>query len=1101
MNKFLQIFFLFILSFTFAYSQTNIQIDSLENILKNTKNDTLKIKTSYKLGEYYKKHEPTKAFKYFRQGLDLSRRNNLNKYKAIGLSNLASVYHVSEKYTQALSLYNRAFKIFNTIKDTSNLGKIHLKIANIFLNQNIYDSALIHTLNAENYFKTINDTSGIKDAYFLVGEISFEYKNYKQALEYYNDALKHSLKNKEPKKICNIYLKISKIYCTKKNFKNSYENLQKALKIALNNNIKTILPQIYLNFGNTFYCDGQYNKAIVNYYKAKEKSEDINNLIILVDIYSGLSDAYRKKDFKKTALGFLVVAKNIIEYNNENVSYNSKMRVYKNLSELYHELGNNDIAYKYLEKKEKLHDSLVEYEKLKITYELETKFRLHKKESEIQSLQHENISKQKKIEESNAVKKSQRISLILFISLFVIILITSIWIYNNYLKTKKLSNQLEAKNKKILQAQEKVERIVNFLPEIFFETDIKGKIIYTNDNFFDVTGYTNKDIEKGMTYFRFADKNDQKKIKRIIKNQFSNKGTNTTEFDFIRKDGSKFPAILSINIKKVNNSYEFFGVIMDITEKKKTEQDLLLLKTSVEQSDVGVMITENNGKIVYVNPTLEKNSGYKANELINNKPDILKSGETNKERYQEFWNTIKNGYVWRGKFKNKRKNGKFYWEQNIVTPLKDKNGKITHFVANKEDITNEVKQNEKILKLFTATENSPNSVIMMDKQAKITYVNPAFEKITGYKENEVIGKNLNFFNSNKHSANFYENMWNCIKKGKLWQGTIINKKKNGDLFYDSSTIIPLRNENNKLIGYVCNGIDITSQIKTQKKLRSTLNQLNEKNEENFSSIKYAQRIQNALIPDEIDIKNLFKKSFVLFLPRNIVSGDFYWIFKKDSKKYLAVVDCTGHGVPGAFLSIIGYNFLEAAVKEEKITVPSKILDFVGEMLKILFSKTQRKHNIQDDMEISISMIDAKKKKINFASSRNRLYLVRDIDVMADNKDFFKLITVSSKQKMFKISGDRQYLGKKRDDFNYTNFIFSYNSNDVIYMTTDGYYDQFGHKDQGKFKRKNFERLILDISNKPMIEQKEILLFRILKWKGETVQTDDITVVGIKLDSV
>lgn len=1088
---------LFVLWFSNTFAQ-NSELDSLKNIFQNSSSDSIKIETLFQIGLLYENTTPNDALNYYRQALHLAIKNKNKHYEAEAIFNIAIIHDITEKYTIALQLYHKSLSMYESIQDTSKMGYLNMNIGGVYMNRHMLDSALIFTLYALKYFEVIEDTSGIKSIYTTLASISIENNNFQQALEYLKDIDKISNYDQEPDLACVVFNNYGLIYQKLDLYNKSFKYLQDALKIAINNNLNIFLPAIYINLGKTFQLNSELNQAIIYYYKAKSACEDINDPIALVEVYAGLAQVYRKKGFQKTALGFLLLAKNIIELNDNNVPLSSQIGIYKDLSVIYHNIGDDVIAYKYLNIKDLLNDSLIKIENFRITKEIESKYQIGKKISEIEDLTTQNINTQQELEKTDAEKRAQKRALITLIILISLILFTSIWILKNYIENKKLNKELEIKNKKILETQSKVERIVNFLPEVFFETDTNGRIIYTNKNFFDATGYNTEDLRKGLNFTDFFNKKQKEKVKETINNLNKNKPQHSIELEFVKKDGSSFPAILSLNKKNSDKqNFNFYGVVIDISEKKKTEQELLLLKTSVEQTDISVMITNNKGSIVYVNPAFERTTGYNYNEATNNTPRIINSGETPKEVYKEFWKTVLNGKVWRGNFKNKRKNGELFWEKNIVSPLKDSSGKITHYIANKEDITQEVENNEKIYKLFTATENSPNSVIILDANKNITYVNSAFEKITGYKSDEIIGANLSFLNSNEHDEDFYKNIWYKIQNENLWQGTLINKRKNGELYWDATTILKLENEDQETIGYVCNDIDITYQIKTQEKLKNTLNELNEKNEEIYSSLKYAQRIQNSLIPEEEQVLNLFPASFTLFLPRDIVSGDFYWIHENKNDKFIAVVDCTGHSVPGAFLSIIGFNFLEASVKEAKVQTPAEILDFVGTRLKAIFSKTS-KRSIQDDMEVNIISLSNHSKKVTYASSRNRLYLVRDIINTEVYEDFFTLVTVNSSRKMLKINGDRQFLAKKKENFNYQDFTFNFYKNDIIYLSTDGYYDQFGDKDDSKFKRVNFEKLLLNVSENKTSEQKEILLYKLLKWKGETPQTDDITVIGIKL---
>jgi len=1087
-----------IVSVFFTIKAQPPNMDSLKNSLYTATNDSDRIVILLELGRLTSHNDIKESLNYSRQAFDLAYRNNYESLKANALLNIGDVYSKTGKNKLARNIFRQAEEIFLRNNDTFGLAFTNHHIGELYLKMNYFDSAATYIVRSLEYFEKINDTIGIRNTYINLGDLSLQLDKTENAIKYFKEALNYSEKGMENFSECLIYSKLSIAHELNGNYFIATDYINKAIKIAEEDDLRPLLSHLYLDAGNLYYNTKNYSNALYYYYKAKQQAELINNPIALIEAYIGLANVNRAKELYKSALGFLILASDLIDKYQANVNLPIKIEVYKNLAEIYYELGNPDIAYKYLTKKEILHDSLVLFENSQIAFELETKYHLKRNESEIRNLQQINIGTRQELEKTDTQKRKQSILLTIISILAFIALLSLFWIYRSLNKNKKLNYQLEQKNNFILLEQIRVKNIVNSLPEIFFETDNKGKIVYTNQNFYDKSGYTFEDFKKGLFYHQFIAGKDVKKVNLLLNALIDQQKQSSIEIEFIKKDGTSFPAIISLNLRSSENGYEFFGIIIDITEKKATEQNLMLLNTSVEQSNIAVVITDNDANIIYVNSAFERNSGYSFAEVKFKNPNILKSGLTNPEIYTDMWDTILTGGVWKGTFINKKKNGELIYEKTTITPLKDENGHISHFVANKEDVTSEVEKNEKIIKLFTATENSPSSVMLLDKEAKITYVNPAFEKITGYKQKEVIGSTPSLLNSDRHDDSFYDEIWKSIHNGELWQGILINKKKNGELYWDSSAVIPLRNEKEELIGYVCNDSDITEQIKTQEKLKNALDDLNEKSEEIYSSIKYAQRIQTALIPDESLVKENFSQSFVLFLPRNLVSGDFYWTHAYSNRKYIAAVDCTGHSVPGAFLSIIGLNLLDASIKEEQIETPAKILDFMGTRLKALFTKTQSRHQIQDDMEVSIAMVDEQNKTVHFASSRNRLYLVRDIFNTDIYEDFFDLLTVNSKKKMLKINGNRQFLGKKKDNFNYTNFIFCYKENDIFYLSSDGYFDQFGEKEDSKFKRKNFEELLLSVSTIPIEEQKEVLLYKLLKWKGETAQTDDITVIGVKL---
>lgn len=253
-------------------------------------------------------------------------------------------------------------------------------------------------------------------------------------------------------------------------------------------------------------------------------------------------------------------------------------------------------------------------------------------------------------------------------------------------------------------------------------------------------------------------------------------------------------------------------------------------------------------------------------------------------------------------------------------------------------------------------------------------------------------------------------------------------------------------------------------------------EIEEKNRDITASIRYAERIQRAMLPRE----DTFHETFVLFMPKDIVSGDFYWMYDNGDHQFIAVCDCTGHGVPGAFMSIIGHNSLNKVVREYGITRPSAILDQLNtEVLKALMQRNEE--TINDGMDMALIAFDKKKFTLDFAGAYNPLYVVR-------------------KGEVFPYKGDRFPIGMTAigDKKNFTNQNVNIQPGDMLYMCSDGYADQFGSDEVKKFKSGNVKKLLSEIWHLPVFEQRERLRKEILDWKGELQQVDDIMFIGTKI---
>lgn len=266
--------------------------------------------------------------------------------------------------------------------------------------------------------------------------------------------------------------------------------------------------------------------------------------------------------------------------------------------------------------------------------------------------------------------------------------------------------------------------------------------------------------------------------------------------------------------------------------------------------------------------------------------------------------------------------------------------------------------------------------------------------------------------------------------------------------------------------------------KSQDDIRKYLLEIEEKNKSISDSINYAKRIQEASHPAIAYLDEILNEYFILYKPKDIVSGDFYWIKKIDNKLVIIIADCTGHGVPGAFMSMFGTAFLNEIVNRDNVTKPSIILDKLREKV-IVSLKQEDNDDVKDGMDISIVTIDSENKKLEFAGAKNHIYLLRDKElnkIKADN------MPVSIYPKM--------------DPFN--NNEIDLQKGDVFYLFSDGYGDQFGGENGKKLGRKAFTQLMIEHHGKAMNKQKEEFEKYFDTWKGEGEQIDDVLVFGIRI---
>lgn len=270
------------------------------------------------------------------------------------------------------------------------------------------------------------------------------------------------------------------------------------------------------------------------------------------------------------------------------------------------------------------------------------------------------------------------------------------------------------------------------------------------------------------------------------------------------------------------------------------------------------------------------------------------------------------------------------------------------------------------------------------------------------------------------------------------------------------------------------GNDVTEILLAQKKIRNQANEITQ-------SIQYAWRIQNAMLPANEILNGLFPSNYIFYLPRNTVSGDFYWANQIGKHKIIAVADCTGHGVPGAFMSMMGISLLNEIILREEIIQPSKILNKLRERLILALKNKGQDINVSDGMDISLISVDMETNTLHFAGAYNPLYLVRNSELIA-------------------LDADRMPIGQFVNDtvpFNEKEILIKQGDN--LYLFTDGFKDQIGGEKNKKYSSKQFKHLLTETSKFSIEEQKQHIAQTFDNWKQEEEQVDDVLVIGLQIN--
>jgi serine phosphatase RsbU (regulator of sigma subunit) len=284
------------------------------------------------------------------------------------------------------------------------------------------------------------------------------------------------------------------------------------------------------------------------------------------------------------------------------------------------------------------------------------------------------------------------------------------------------------------------------------------------------------------------------------------------------------------------------------------------------------------------------------------------------------------------------------------------------------------------------------------------------------------------------------------------------------------------NESNEELAQINEEMSVTLDVMGQQKA-----EIESKNKDITDSINYAKRIQDAILPSQNNIQVAFSDSFTLYLPKDVVSGDFYFFFKNENYTFIAVADCTGHGVPGSLMAMIGTNLLRESIIEKQMILPSKILTNLHN--EIVATLKQKETGNRDGMDISLCVINKSENKMYFSGAKNPLISIKNDDV------------IEYKGSKFSIGGSI-----KTEGIFFEDTLLEIDDQTSYYMYSDGYQDQFGGENNRKFMRKNLKNLLQNIHKLPFEQQKNILDKTLFEWKeiGNTAQIDDILVMGFKI---
>jgi PAS domain S-box-containing protein len=398
-----------------------------------------------------------------------------------------------------------------------------------------------------------------------------------------------------------------------------------------------------------------------------------------------------------------------------------------------------------------------------------------------------------------------------------------------------------------------------------------------------------------------------------------------------------------------------------------------------------------------------------------------------------------------------------------------------------EHTLNELRKSQsELLKISTALRNTDNAVMLLDGSGNITWINNSFTKVYGYTLEEFTHQSSYYEQAlrQKDSIEFYKFVYDNAKSVTF---TLPHITKSGDEVWVQTTLSPTFDDKGKILQVVAVDTDITSLKKAELEIVKQRNEIELKNKDVTKSIEYASTIQQALMTGQGYLRQRFKKSFLINLPKDIVSGDFFWMGEKFGRKYMALCDCEGHGVPGAFVSMMGKVFLDEILQECRIEdPPSTILMNLNDKLQEAVSSLSSKVGGIDGMDMSFCIINSRNTTVQYAGAYRPLYLVRNGELSTINPDKVSIGSISPSE-----------------NFQFEDHWQQLEDGDLLLVCSDGYADQFGSEFGKKLGRRNFANLIIEASKMDNADDMAKFLYnKHIAWRGNLEQVDDISIVGI-----
>ena len=1080
-----KIFFLLFLLFAVSgYPQVEYKkIDSLRRVAFHADEDTSRIKAFSKLSEIYIDINRDSSRFFASHALDIATRNNdtrglisaykqfaiiaiyngefkeaakiLRKtiaiavehniwYRAANLYYLLGIaYYNVDDYNKALDSYFKALRIAERYgyPDVVLLCYNAIGVVNKALGN--YDVAIKYYLQSLALGEKLHDVEAISNAYNNVANIYRNQGQYKEALKYYEKALRFNLKQGDKYNVMQIYMNIGNTFKNLKQYDKAYDFFQKSLKIAKEIDNKLGLSNLLLNWSELQVLQHQYFEAIKNLEKSIQLSKEISNLSGLANAYSSLgrvylllADSLRAQKQKYLQLA-LENAERSYDLSKKLQNLNSIFSAVELLKAIYEKKGDYKNALYFANLSLETQHKLFNSDKFEVIEKMKVKYEREKAQLQIDKLKKEQKLKDQIIKNQKLKEEwSRRQTILLGITLFLLLFFLTYMIVI-LKKNKKL-------NKTLSETYKKLEE---------------------------------KSAELKKQYMKVVKQNIEAKVKahEIEKQQ-------------------KIISEINKELKKVNDR------LIASEEELKLQNEILFQKNkeiSKQQAEIKEVVRQFEDTINNLEDVYFRTDRYfrykKVSPSIANYLGLLSADDIIGKPLSEFWvitedklkrltyRLLRDKYLKDYLFQYKTLSGSIGYATINARVLFDEQGHFTGVEGIIRDVTDHVKYQDKIKELVLQKEVLINNInlAIYYKDALLRYieVNNKYAALLGKEREEIIGKTDNELVSPEIAEEYESLDKKVIATKKILADYVrMHRLPDGTIQWISTTKIPFLDAQGNVAGIIGVVTDITKFVEYENEIKAAKEKVEKAHKQLTDNITYARTIQQAMLPQRNVIEKYFPHHFILYLPKDIVSGDFYYFSKVGNKIIFAAADCTGHGVSGGFLSMLGITHLNHIIIDKGITNPAEILNMLREQIKNTFKMFGSENN--NGMDIALCTFDSDTHELVYSGAFNPMWLVRNGTLTE-----------------FRAGKNPIGFYFREDDF--TNHHIKIEKGDMIYLFSDGFADQFGGPANKKYSMKRFQQLLITVSERDTQTQKQLLLQEFSEWKKDYEQTDDVLVMGIK----